>query len=131
VATKTADVAGDGTTAATVLADAIFNGGLRFVAAGANADRRPARRRRGRRGRRRGDHRDAPRSVKGKDDLEKVATVSANHDDRDRRAHRRGDRQAWAPTASSTVEEAKTVETTLDVRRGHAVRQGLPLARTS
>ncbi len=36
VAKKTADKAGDGTTAATVLAQAIFNAGLRHVTAGAN-----------------------------------------------------------------------------------------------
>ena len=36
VATKTNDVAGDGTTTATVLAQAIIRGGLRLVAAGAN-----------------------------------------------------------------------------------------------
>src|SRR5580700_11812663 len=36
VATKTNDVAGDGTTTATVLAQAIIKGGLRNVAAGAN-----------------------------------------------------------------------------------------------
>ncbi|MEC8758273.1 MAG: chaperonin GroEL, partial [Bacteroidota bacterium] len=36
VASKTADVAGDGTTTATVLAQAMINGGLRNVAAGAN-----------------------------------------------------------------------------------------------
>ena len=37
VATKTNDVAGDGTTTATVLAQALVTGGLRLVAAGANA----------------------------------------------------------------------------------------------
>src|SRR5204863_6700191 len=36
VASKTSDVAGDGTTTATVLAEAIFNEGLRAVAAGVN-----------------------------------------------------------------------------------------------
>ncbi len=36
VATKTNDVAGDGTTTATVLAQALIKGGLRVVAAGAN-----------------------------------------------------------------------------------------------
>ena len=36
VASKTADLAGDGTTTATVLAQAIVNGGLKNVAAGAN-----------------------------------------------------------------------------------------------
>src|SRR6476659_8682435 len=37
VASKTSDVAGDGTTTATVLAEAIFSEGLRNVASGANA----------------------------------------------------------------------------------------------
>ena len=37
VATKTNDVAGDGTTTATVLAQAIFNEGLRAVVSGVNA----------------------------------------------------------------------------------------------
>ena len=36
VASKTADIAGDGTTTATVLAQAIVTGGLKYVAAGAN-----------------------------------------------------------------------------------------------
>jgi chaperonin GroEL len=36
VASKTSDVAGDGTTTATVLAEAIFKDGLRFIAAGAD-----------------------------------------------------------------------------------------------
>src|SRR5207248_11445848 len=36
VASKTGDVAGDGTTAATVLAEAIYNEGLRAVVSGAN-----------------------------------------------------------------------------------------------
>lgn len=65
VAKKTADVAGDGTTAATVLAAAIFNGGLKFVASGANTvalqPRHQRRRRRGRGGDRR-DGGQVPRS---------------------------------------------------------------------
>ena len=50
VASKTSDVAGDGTTTATVLAQAIYSEGLRNVTAGANpmrssaASRRPSRR---------------------------------------------------------------------------------------
>src|SRR5438045_7676638 len=36
VASKTSDVAGDGTTTATVLAEAIFRDGLRYIAAGAD-----------------------------------------------------------------------------------------------
>jgi chaperonin GroEL len=39
VASKTSDVAGDGTTTATVLAEAIYNEGLRAVVSGANPTR--------------------------------------------------------------------------------------------
>jgi len=79
VAKKTSDKAGDGTTTATVLAEAIYTGGLKFVTAGAN----PAALQRGIL---------AAADVaseaiqkmatkcKGRDDLQKVATVSANHD---------------------------------------------------
>ncbi|MFM7783667.1 MAG: ABC transporter permease subunit [Gammaproteobacteria bacterium] len=79
VAKKTADVAGDGTTCATVLAGAIFNGGLKYIASGANAVAIQ-----------RGINAAAiagadavtamAQKCKGKGDLEKVATVSANHD---------------------------------------------------
>src|SRR5437764_6481793 len=79
VASKTSDVAGDGTTTATVLAEAIFNEGLRSVVAGAN----PMLMKRG-----------IEKAVedivaklesmmipvKGKKDLENVATVAANND---------------------------------------------------
>src|SRR5712675_960735 len=37
VASKTSDIAGDGTTTATVLAESIYREGLKFVASGANA----------------------------------------------------------------------------------------------
>jgi chaperonin GroEL len=40
VASKTSDVAGDGTTTATVLAEAIFREGLRNVTAGAESKRK-------------------------------------------------------------------------------------------
>ena len=48
VASKTSDVAGDGTTTATVLAQAIYREGIRLVAAGAQPDGHQARHRRGR-----------------------------------------------------------------------------------
>jgi chaperonin GroEL len=79
-ASKTSDVAGDGTTTATVLAEAIYREGLRSVAAGADAMAI-----------KRGI--DAAvaavvesiaaqsRKVKGTEDLRKVATVSANWDE--------------------------------------------------
>jgi chaperonin GroEL len=79
VAKKTADKAGDGTTAATVLAQAIFTEGLRHVAAGAN----PVQLQRGINGAASAAA-DAIDKIatkcKGKDDYKKVATVSANWD---------------------------------------------------
>src|SRR5438132_2886540 len=81
VASKTSDVAGDGTTTATVLAEAIYLEGLKNVIAGAN----PVRIKRG-----------AEKAVeavvkaieemavpvKGKADVEQIATISANGDAR-------------------------------------------------
>ena len=58
VATKTNDVAGDGTTTATVLAQAMVHEGLRAVAAGCQ----PGRSQEGHRGRRRGRRRPAPQA---------------------------------------------------------------------
>ena len=56
VASKTGDVAGDGTTTAVVLAEAIYEEGLKYAAAGVNlgdcSTRHPQGRRRGRRGHR-------------------------------------------------------------------------------
>ncbi len=79
VAKRTADKAGDGTTAATVLAQAIFTAGLRHVTAGANPVMLQ-----------RGVNKAAEAAAaaiddmavkcKGKEDYRKVATVSANHD---------------------------------------------------
>ncbi|GDX98952.1 60 kDa chaperonin [Phycisphaerae bacterium] len=79
VAKRTADKAGDGTTAATVLAQAIFTEGLRHVTAGANPVMLQ-----------RGINKAAEAAAeaidgmaikcKGKDDYKKIATVSANHD---------------------------------------------------
>ncbi|MDX2117682.1 MAG: chaperonin GroEL [Planctomycetota bacterium] len=79
VAKKTADKAGDGTTAATVLAQAIFTEGLRHVTAGMNPVLLQ-----------RGINKAAEAAAaaidamavkcKGKDDYRKIATVSANHD---------------------------------------------------
>ncbi|MEX2215426.1 MAG: chaperonin GroEL [Phycisphaeraceae bacterium] len=79
VAKKTNDRAGDGTTAATILAEAIFSEGLRHVAAGAN----PILLQRGILAASEvvGEAiKAAAVKCKGEDDLRKVATVSANHD---------------------------------------------------
>ena len=80
VASKTADVAGDGTTTATVLAQAIFREGNKVIAAGAN----PMEVKRGI------DEvvtqvvnfiKSEAHPVKGKEDILQVATISANFDD--------------------------------------------------
>ena len=78
VASKTSDVVGDGTTTATVLAEAIFSEGLKYATAGAN----PVAIQRGI-----GKAVDAAvkfiesvrKDVKGHDDIAKVATISANN----------------------------------------------------
>jgi chaperonin GroEL len=79
VASKTSDVAGDGTTTATVLAEAIFNEGLRAVVSGAN----PMLMKRGMEkavddivGKLKG----MSKEVKSKKDMENVAIVASNHD---------------------------------------------------
>ena len=79
VAKKTNDKAGDGTTTATVLAQAIFTEGLRHVTSGAN----PIALQRGINAAAEIAGQaitDSATKVKGVDDLRKVATVSANHD---------------------------------------------------
>ncbi|MFU8828102.1 MAG: chaperonin GroEL [Phycisphaerales bacterium] len=80
VAKRTNDEAGDGTTAATVLTEAIFNGGLRHVTAGAN----PVAIQRGINSAAQvaaGAIDELATPCKGKADYKKVATVSANHDE--------------------------------------------------
>jgi chaperonin GroEL len=80
VASKTGDVAGDGTTTATVLAEAIFNEGLKYVTAGVN----PVQIQRGilKAAEVAADAiTEISKPVKGKDDYRKVATISANGDE--------------------------------------------------
>jgi len=116
VASKTSDVAGDGTTTATVLAEAIYREGLRNVTAGAN----PMYLKRGI------DHavasvveelRKLSKEVKDRAQIMQVATISAN-----------GDTEIGNIIADAmdkvgkdgtiTVEEAKSMETTLDLVEG-------------
>src|SRR5476649_1690492 len=79
VASKTSDVAGDGTTTATVLSEAIFNEGLRAVVSGVN----PMLMKRGME-KAVGDIVERVKKmsipVKNKKDLENVATIAANND---------------------------------------------------
>src|SRR4030043_423525 len=122
VATKTSDVAGDGTTTATVLAQAIFREGLKSVTAGAN----PMSLKRG--------IEKAVEAVveelkkisvpsEGKKGIARVGTISANND------HEIGKLIAEAMEKVGkdgviTVEEAKGLETTLETVEGMQFDRG-------
>ena len=123
VASKTSDVAGDGTTTATVLAEAIFREGLRNVTAGANPMAL-----------KRGIEKAvvlvvdalAKMSKKVKDDNEvirQVATISANNDPEIGKIIAEA-MQKVGNDGTITVEEAKGIETTLDVVEGMQFDKG-------
>src|SRR5699024_9387029 len=115
VATKTNDVAGDGTTTATVLGQAIVSGGIRNLAAGANPVAL------GRGIARAAEHvstalLDAARPVEGKEAIAEVATVSS-------RDQEIGSMVGEAMTVVGadgvvTVEESGTIDTELQVTEG-------------
>src|SRR6266581_4713742 len=122
VASKTSDDAGDGTTTATLLAEAIYREGLKYVTAGGNPI-----------GIQRGIQKavDAAvehlaritKKVKDKDEIKQVATVSANWDTTI------GEIIADAmdkvgTDGTITVEEAKSIETTLEVVEGMQFDKG-------
>ena len=116
VASKTADKAGDGTTTATVLAEAIYAEGLRNVTAGAN----PMSLKRGIEKAVKivvSELKGLSRPVQNKKEIAQVATISANND------HEIGDIIAEAmervgKDGTITIEEAKGFETVLDVVEG-------------
>jgi chaperonin GroEL len=122
VASRTSDNAGDGTTTATVLAEAIYREGLKYVTSGAN----PISLQRGI-----GKAVEAAvgqldkiaKKVKDKGEIMQVATVSANWDTTI------GEIIADAmdkvgKDGTITVEEAKSIETTLDVVEGMQFDKG-------
>lgn len=116
VASKTADRAGDGTTTATVLAEAIYSEGLRNVAAGAN----PLDLKRGiERGVKAAVKSLESRSkkIKDKHEIEQVATISANNDKEIGEIIARA-MERVGKDGTITVEEAKGFETTLEVVEG-------------
>ena len=122
VASKTSDNAGDGTTTATILTEAIFREGMKYVTAGANPI-----------GLQRGIHKAVAaavehldkiaRKVKDKEEIKQVATVSANWDtaigeiiaDAMEKVGKDG---------TITVEQAKSIETTLEVVEGMQFDKG-------
>lgn len=122
VAVKTNDAAGDGTTTATILAQAIFREGVKNVTAGAN----PMSLQRGIQlateqvvaelGR-------MSKKVKSKEELTNVATVSANND----REIGRLISEAMERVGKDgvvTVEESKTLQTELDIVEGMQFDRG-------
>src|SRR6266480_2350023 len=121
VASKTSDVAGDGTTTATVLAQAIFREGVKTVAAGANPMAV-----------KRGIERavevaverikELSKPVKG-DMIAQVATVSANNDSTIGNIIAEAMKKV-GKDGVITVEEAKTLETTMDLVEGMQFDRG-------
>jgi len=122
VAKNTADTAGDGTTSATILADAIFRNGLRHVVVGANpvivqrgitAAAQVAT--------------DAvnkmAHSCNGKEDLYKVALVSSNHDEEIGTIISKAVDKVGGEGVVE-VEEGKSADTTLEYVEGMAFDKG-------
>ncbi|MCK4546787.1 MAG: chaperonin GroEL, partial [Candidatus Eisenbacteria sp.] len=122
VATKTQDVAGDGTTTATVLAQSMIHQGIRNVTAGSN----PIFIKRGMEkavGAAVEAVKRQSKQIRGRDEIAQVATISANND------NEIGELIADAMEKVGkdgviTVEEAKSTDTTLDVVEGMQFDRG-------
>ena len=122
VASKTSDVAGDGTTTATVLAQAIMTAGLKNVTAGAN----PMDLKRGidkAVGQIVSHLRTQSRDIEGRNEIAQVGAISANNDE----AIGTLISDAFERVGKDgviTVEEARGTETTLDVVEGMQFDRG-------
>ncbi len=122
VASKTNDVAGDGTTTATLLAEAIYREGLKNLTAGAN----------GMALKRGIDQATAAvvdaiaklsKKVKSADEIAQVATLSANGDEEIGKMISEA-MEKVGKEGTITVEEAKTLESSLDVVEGMQFDKG-------
>ena len=122
VSSKTSDIAGDGTTTATVLAEAIYKEGLRNVTAGANPISLQ-------RGILKGTEalvaelQKISKPVKVTKEIAQVATVSANWDTEIGKIIADA-MDKVGKDGTITVEEAKSIETTLDVVEGMQFDKG-------
>ena len=122
VASKTSDIAGDGTTTATVLAQAIFREGAKMVAAGHNPMEL-----------KRGIDKAVEKIVealkkiskptKGQKDVAQVGTISANGDEFIGKIIAEA-MEKVGKEGVITIEEAKSMETTLDVVEGMQFDRG-------
>ena len=122
VASKTADVAGDGTTTAIVLAESIFSQGLRHVTAGAN----PMALKRGidiAVEAAVGSIAEQSRKLKGHDEVAQVASISANND-REIGKLLADALDKVGKDGVMTVEEGKSMETVLDFTEGMQFDKG-------
>jgi len=122
VASKTSDVAGDGTTTATILAHAIYEEGLKNVTAGVSALAV-----------KRGIDRAVPlvvdalrklsKPVKGREDIEKVGSVAANNDPEIGKVLADA-MDRVGKDGVITIEEGQTLETTVELVEGMQFDRG-------
>jgi chaperonin GroEL len=122
VASKTSDIAGDGTTTATVLAEAIYREGLKNVTAGANPMSL-----------KRGIDKAVTalvdqlaklsKKVKSTEEIAQVGTISANGDETIGRIIAEA-MDKVGKDGTITVEEAKSIETSLDIVEGMQFDKG-------
>jgi len=122
VASQTNDKAGDGTTTATVLAQAIFNEGIKAITGGAN----PMDIRRGMEKAAKKvieNLKKLSKKVETREEIEQVATVSANNDPEIGKLIADAIEKV-GKDGVITVEEGKTAETTLEVVKGMQFDRG-------